>query len=104
MQAYSAVSVNPQLGMLVKIAAQNDQYHIDAYGSVVHRLSWGPQVAGKNVATMADCQDQTKFGLYNTRNSTVLTEGPAHENLQITFQRIGLNWKVAAVLDRGETC
>lgn len=104
-QTYGTVTVDPELSNLLALANTYDAKKVANYGQVMHRISWGPAVGGKDLAVMGDCEDQTKSGVYEVATTTIITSGPSRANEQITFARTRSGWKVAAVLSlKAGTC
>ncbi|MGI8414951.1 MAG: hypothetical protein ACR2P2_01835 [Nakamurella sp.] len=103
--AFGAAMVNPALRELLASAAVNDKNHWNGYGTVTHDIHWGPPVDGENSAVMADCQDQSKFGVFDTTNNTILSYGPSRVNVQATFEKTKAGWKLAKMFSPdGTTC
>lgn len=97
--------VNPALKELIASAAVNDKNHWAGYGTVTHDIHWGPPVAGGDDAVMADCQNQSKFGIYDTAKNIVLTYGHTRVNVQATFSKTASGWRVAKMfVPKGTTC
>lgn len=101
--AFGAAMVNPALKELLDSAAVNDKHQWAGYGTVTHNISWGPPVAGEDSAVMADCQDESKYGVYDTTNDTPLTHGGDRVNVQATFKKTESGWKVYKVFAVGGT-
>lgn len=102
---FAKVLVDPVLTTTLESAELNDKKHWAAYGEVKHRLRWMIPVNGEPTAVLADCQDQSKYGAYDTRTNKAFTRGPGRLNQQATFKRTKNGWRLAAYFDPpGTTC
>lgn len=96
---YATVAVDPELAMLIKIAANADKEGVNNSGPVVHRIAWPLPIDRADEAVITDCQDQSKFGLADSKTGQQLSVGSDRVKIQPTLRRTSIGvWKVAAVL------
>lgn len=93
---FSEVMVDPALAASIQKATEYDSEKLAVYGQVKHETRWGPAIDGSDDAVMADCQNQSSYGLADLKNKKLLTHGPTRANVQGTFARTASGWKVAA--------
>src|SRR5664280_449503 len=54
----------------------------DTYGQIAHRISWPQSVDGKPSAVIADCQDSSQSGSYETSTGYKRTVGVPRDHMQ----------------------
>lgn len=85
--AAAAVAVEPAFGNLLKSAEYFSTNGRGTYGSVIHRLSWLDDIAGRSEAVLSDCQDQSQFGSLDLQTGKKLTVGVPRDNIKIRFAK-----------------
>jgi len=87
-QALAAqVAVDPALSNLLTDANTLNTKGWDTYGQFTSRISWPEPVDGKATAVIADCQDASQAGSFETSSGNKTTVGVARNPLQGTFVR-----------------
>lgn len=101
---FAEVAMDPELSSLLAAAERADQENLENFGTVSHRVYWGPPVAGKGSAVIGDCTDQTQFGAKNKKTGEIVVIGGKQGNYNGTMQKTGSSWKVSYLDFRGESC
>ena len=83
----STVAVDPVKKELLASAVLFDQKHQNTYGSVSHRVYWGPPVNDDHTAIMGDCLDTSNFGSKDVKTGSKLTEGYTRDNTRGIFAK-----------------
>lgn len=87
-QALAAqVAVDPALSNLLTDANTLNSKGWDTYGQFTSRISWPQPVDGKSTAVIADCQDASQAGSFETSSGNKTTVGVVRNPLQGTFVR-----------------
>lgn len=98
---FGAVAMDPELADLLRAATIADEKAIENYGTVSHRIYWGPPVAGKTTAVIGDCTDQTKFGVRNRTTGRLAAPAGSQGDYNGTLQKVDGTWKVSYLDFRG---
>lgn len=102
-EVYGRVAVDPQLANMIKDAAYGDKEKLGNYGSVTHHFSWPVSIAVTGKPVLADCMDQSKFGILDIAKGIPLTHGGKRVNLQATFTQTGGAWKLVGYIEKAGT-
>jgi hypothetical protein len=81
------VAVDPALSSLLNDANTLNGKGWDTYGQFTSRISWPQSVDGKATAVIADCQDASQAGSFETSTGNKTTVGVARNPLQGTLAR-----------------
>ncbi len=81
------VAVEPTVSQVIADATDQVQRGLEIYGDVGHDVSFVESIAGKSIATLADCQDQSHFGSMNAATGEKLTVGVAKDAMRATFSK-----------------
>jgi len=81
------VAVDPALSNLLTDANTMNSKGWDTYGQFTSRISWPQPVDGKTTAVIADCQDASQAGSFETSSGNKTTVGVVRNPLQGTFVR-----------------
>lgn len=81
------VAVDPALSSLLNDAKTLNGKGWDTYGQFTSRISWPQSVDGKATAVIADCQDASQAGSFETSTGNKTTVGVARNPLQATLAR-----------------
>jgi len=79
--------VDPALSSLLNDANTLNGKGWDTYGQFTSRISWPQSVDGKATAVIADCQDASQAGSFETSTGNKTTVGVARNPLQGTLAR-----------------
>ena len=92
------VAAVPLAAVIVTSASEAEKGHINNYGSMLHRIYWGPDIGGSDTASIGDCADESEFGTVDTRTNKRLTHGDERVNFRGTLSRDSLGvWRVLQV-------
>lgn len=83
----ATVAVDPALTNLLTDADTLNAKGWDTYGQIAHRISWPQAVDSKSIAVIADCQDSSQSGSYETSSSNKQTVGVPRDHMQGTLAR-----------------
>lgn len=87
-QALAAqVAIEPALTNLITDANTLNSKGWDTYGQFTSRISWPQPIDGKSTAVIADCQDASQAGSFETSTGDKTTVGVARNPLQGSFVR-----------------
>ena len=76
------VAVDPALTNMLTDAQTLTGKGWDTYGQIAHRISWPQSVDGKPSAVIADCQDSSQSGSYETSTGYKRTVGVPRDHMQ----------------------
>ena len=76
------VAVDPALTNMLTDAQTLTGKGLDTYGQIAHRISWPQSVDGKPSAVIADCQDSSQSGSYETSTGYKRTVGVPRDHMQ----------------------
>lgn len=104
-QAFQQVAVDPQLTRLRTGYATLKSRHEAGYGQDISVISWPEPIAGRDTATLNDCQDGSQAGYLDTATGNKLTVGTPNTPAKGTLQRTPQGWRVVnAELDQVNKC
>jgi hypothetical protein len=96
--ALNSVSVDPIRKKIVVSALKYDKDGLNTYGSVGHRIYWGPSVNGTSPAIMGDCLDTSRYGTVVVKTKAKQTVGYLRDNTRGVFVRLSDGqWRVQSV-------
>src|SRR5664279_879835 len=100
------VAVDPALTNMLTDAQTLTGKGWDTYGQIAHRISWPQSVDGKPSAVIADCQDSSQSGSYETSTGYKRTVGVPRDHMQGLLLRSDDGvWRVQQVFYlKGEPC
>lgn len=83
----ATVAVDPTLTNLLTDADTLNAKGWDTYGQIAHRITWPEAVDSKSSAVIADCQDSSQSGSYETSSGNKQTVGVPRDHLQGALSR-----------------
>jgi hypothetical protein len=82
-----AIAVDPIRTQILKAARADRIVGVVGYGYVIAHPFWQAPIAGRNTATMGDCQDASHAGSMFAKTRQKRTVGVAHNNIRATVVR-----------------
>ncbi|MTD15164.1 hypothetical protein GIS00_14570 [Nakamurella sp. YIM 132087] len=82
-----SVTGEPLYSKLSASVAEKEAAGEASYGTVAHRIYWGPPIEGRDVANIGDCTDTSKYGARSIEDDKILTRGLERDDARGVLRR-----------------